>query len=155
MRHQYRAGLYSPSLQMCSAKSDPRHSFSSVRGSPGSADKIRSGTREITPTKTLTMNLNAPAFSQFIHDGLKLAFVDEGNPEGAPVLLIHGFASTAIANWVNPGWLKTLGEAGYRVIAIDNRGHGASDKSYDAEAYRPWVMAEDAVALLDHLGIPE
>lgn len=99
------------------------------------------------------MNLNAPAFSSFRHDGLNLAFFDDGNPDGAPVLLIHGFASTAAVNWVYPGWLKTLGEAGYRVIAIDNRGHGASDKPHDAEAYRPWFMAGDAVALLDHLGI--
>ena len=69
--------------------------------------------------------------------------------------LIHGFASTANVNWVHPGWLKTLSDAGYRVIAIDNRGHGASDKPRDAEAYRPWVMAEDAIALLDHLDLPD
>jgi len=99
------------------------------------------------------MNLNAPAFSSFRHDGLELAFFDDGDPAGAPVLLIHGFASTASVNWVYPGWLKTLGDAGYRVIAIDNRGHGASDKPHDAEAYRPWFMAGDTVALLDHLGI--
>ncbi|KQV81347.1 alpha/beta hydrolase [Rhizobium sp. Root1220] len=101
------------------------------------------------------MNLNTPAFSSFTHHGLKLAFFDEGDPAGAPVLLIHGFASTASVNWVYPGWLKTLGDAGYRVIAIDNRGHGASDKPRDVEAYRPWHMAGDAIALLDHLGIPE
>ncbi|CCM75538.1 alpha/beta fold hydrolase [Rhizobium mesoamericanum] len=101
------------------------------------------------------MNLNTPVFSSFAHNGLKLAFFDEGDPSGAPVLLIHGFASSANVNWVHPGWLKTLGDAGYRVIAIDNRGHGASDKPRDAEAYRPWHMAGDAIALLDHLGIPE
>ncbi|MGO8023123.1 alpha/beta fold hydrolase [Rhizobium leguminosarum] len=101
------------------------------------------------------MNLNTPTFSSFTHDGLQLAFFDEGDPAGVPVLLIHGFASTANVNWVHPGWLKTLGDAGYRVIAMDNRGHGASDKPHDAEAYRPWVMAGDAFALLDHLGIPE
>jgi pimeloyl-ACP methyl ester carboxylesterase len=105
--------------------------------------------------KDEAMNLNAPQMSHFVRDGLKLAFFDEGDPSGPPVLLIHGFASTAIANWVNPGWLKTLGEAGYRVIAIDNRGHGSSDKLYDADVYHPWIMAEDAVALLDHLGISE
>jgi pimeloyl-ACP methyl ester carboxylesterase len=101
------------------------------------------------------MNLNIPAFSSFGHDGLSLAFFDEGDPGGAPVLLIHGFASTANVNWVHPGWLKTLGDAGYRVIALDNRGHGASDKPRSVEAYRPRVMAGDAAALLDHLGIPE
>lgn len=97
------------------------------------------------------MNLNLPHFATFEHDGLELAFFDEG--EGAPVLLIHGFASTAAVNWVHPGWLKTLGDAGYRVIAIDNRGHGQSDKPHDPEVYYPALMAGDAAALLEHLGL--
>lgn len=101
------------------------------------------------------MNLNAPTFSTFTHQGLNLAFFDEGDPSGQPVLLIHGFASTANVNWVYPGWLKTLGEAGYRVIALDNRGHGASDKPREVAAYHPSVMAGDAMALLDHLGLPD
>ena len=101
------------------------------------------------------MNLNPPSFSRFRHDGLELAYFDEGDASGAPVLLIHGFASSATVNWVNPGWLKTLGEAGYRVIGIDNRGHGASDKPHDPALYHPPQMAGDAAALLDHLGIPE
>jgi pimeloyl-ACP methyl ester carboxylesterase len=101
------------------------------------------------------MNLNAPAFSTFTHDGLDLSYFDEGDPSGEPVLLIHGFASSATVNWVHPGWLKTLGDAGYRVIAMDNRGHGASDKPLEAGAYHPSVMAEDSIALLDHLRIPE
>ncbi|WP_430243642.1 alpha/beta fold hydrolase [Neorhizobium sp. DAR64861/K0K2] len=100
------------------------------------------------------MNLNAPAFSTFSHDGLSLSYLDEGDPAGDPVLLIHGFASSATVNWVHPGWVKTLGDAGYRVIAMDNRGHGGSDKPTDPDAYRPWVMAADSVALLDHLRIP-
>lgn len=101
------------------------------------------------------MHLNAPHFSNFSHDGLMLSYFDEGDPSGEPVLLIHGFASSALVNWVHPGWLKTLGDAGYRVIAIDNRGHGQSDKPHDPQAYVPRQMAGDAVALLDHLGIPE
>lgn len=101
------------------------------------------------------MNLNAPQFSTFQHNGLSIAYFDEGDPSGEPVLLIHGFASSALVNWVHPGWLKTLGDAGYRVIALDNRGHGESDKPHDPEAYYPAVMAQDAVALLNHLGIPD
>lgn len=101
------------------------------------------------------MNLNGPSFSTFQHDGLNLAYFDEGDPSGDPVLLIHGFASSALVNWVHPGWLKTLGDAGYRVIAMDNRGHGASDKPLDPDAYKPKVMAGDSIALLDHLRIPE
>lgn len=90
----------------------------------------------------------------FTHDDLRLAYFDEGEPAGDPVLLIHGFASSKTVNWVNPGWLKTLGDAGYRVIAIDNRGHGESDKPHDTEAYTPEKMAGDAIALLRHLEIP-
>ncbi len=96
-----------------------------------------------------------PEFSYFHHDGLKLAFFDEGEPSGDPILLVHGFASSALVNWVHPGWLKTLGDAGYRVIAIDNRGHGSSDKPHDPESYRVPLMAADAIGLLDHLGIAE
>jgi pimeloyl-ACP methyl ester carboxylesterase len=101
------------------------------------------------------MNLDPPPFSRFTHNGLELAFFDEGDPSGDPVLLIHGFASSASVNWVFPGWLKTLGDAGYRVIAIDNRGHGASDKPHDPALYTCPQMADDAAALLDHLAIPE
>ncbi len=100
------------------------------------------------------MNLNPPAFNSFQNDGLTLAYFDEGDPSGPPVLLIHGFASSATVNWVHTGWLKTLGDAGYRVIALDNRGHGASEKPHDPAVYHPDMMAGDAVALLDHLGIP-
>ena len=49
------------------------------------------------------MNLNTPQFSDFFHDGLRLAYFDEGDPAGDPVLLIHGFASSANVNWVHPG----------------------------------------------------
>lgn len=87
----------------------------------------------------------------FSHDGFELAFIDEG--EGDPILLIHGFASTHFVNWVSPGWVKTLRDAGYRVIALDNRGHGRSSKSYEAGDYVPAKMAGDAAALLGHLGI--
>ncbi len=87
----------------------------------------------------------------FLHDGFELAFIDEG--QGDPILLIHGFASTHFVNWVAPGWVKTLRDAGFRVIAIDNRGHGKSAKSHDKADYTPGKMAGDAAALLDHLGI--
>jgi len=88
---------------------------------------------------------------KFTHEGFDLAYLDEG--EGPPVLLIHGFASSARVNWVSPGWVRTLNDHGYRTIAIDNRGHGASSVSYDPADYTPSLMAGDAAALLDHLGI--
>jgi pimeloyl-ACP methyl ester carboxylesterase len=91
----------------------------------------------------------------FVSGGLRLAFIDIAPAQGAgdPVLLVHGFASNHAVNWVNTLWTKTLTGAGYRVIALDNRGHGGSDKPHDPAAYESAIMAEDARALLDHLGI--
>src|SRR5271170_1229852 len=87
----------------------------------------------------------------FDHDGVEIAFLDEG--EGEPIILVHGFASNKEVNWVYPGWVTTLRRAGRRVIALDNRGHGESSKLYDPAAYHSATMAEDVRALLDHLGL--
>ena len=84
----------------------------------------------------------------FHHDGLALRYLDEG--DGPVVLLVHGFASNIEMNWIGPGWVSFLTERGYRVIAIDNRGHGRSDKPHDPAAYTPRKMVADATALLDH-----
>jgi pimeloyl-ACP methyl ester carboxylesterase len=88
----------------------------------------------------------------FNSDGIRLAFIDEG--AGEPVLLIHGFASSIRHNWIEPGWVKFLTGHGFRVIAIDNRGHGESEKLYDRERYTAPLMAQDARRLMDHLSIP-
>lgn len=91
----------------------------------------------------------------FKHDGFDIAYVDGGPATAEPVLLIHGFASSAKVNWITPGWMKALADAGYRAVALDNRGHGGSSKSYEPTDYTPSRMAGDAAALLDHLGIAE
>jgi pimeloyl-ACP methyl ester carboxylesterase len=88
---------------------------------------------------------------RFQHDGIEIAFIDEG--EGEPIVLVHGFASTVQVNWVAPGWVATLTKAGRRVIALDDRGHGASSKLYDPAAYHSAIMADDVRALLDHLAL--
>jgi pimeloyl-ACP methyl ester carboxylesterase len=86
------------------------------------------------------------------HNGdVEIAYFDQGT--GDPIVLVHGFASNKEFNWVNPSWVGTLTQAGRRVIALDNRGHGASSKLYDPAAYEMTLMAGDVRALLDHLGI--
>lgn len=97
-----------------------------------------------------------PQMKTFDSDGVTIAYLDQGGEKAGaePVLLIHGFASSATVNWVDTGWVADLLAAGYRVIAFDNRGHGASEKLYDLEDYGAPLMAEDARRLLDHLAIP-
>jgi len=94
----------------------------------------------------------------FLSDGVRLAFIDlaptSDVPRGDTVMLVHGFGSSHMVNWVNTQWTKTLTHAGYRVVAFDNRGHGESEKLYDPAAYSSHVMAEDVRRLMDHLDIP-
>jgi len=93
---------------------------------------------------------------EFSSNGVRIAYIDAPAKDRArdePILLIHGFASSIKINWVNPRWVETLTADGRRVIALDNRGHGASEKLYDPAAYHSSLMAADAANLLDHLGI--
>ena len=87
----------------------------------------------------------------FKHDNVEIAYLDQGT--GDPILLIHGFASNKETNWVQPGWVSTLTRDNRRVIALDNRGHGQSTKLYDPAQYHTDLMAGDAAALIDHLGL--
>src|SRR5262245_469178 len=91
----------------------------------------------------------------FVSDGVRIAYVDLPPPDGQgePILLIPGLPSNHLVNRIAPSWTTTLNRAGFRVIALDNRGHGESDKLYDPAAYATDVMAEDARGLLDRLGI--
>ena len=84
-------------------------------------------------------------------DGAGIAYLTAG--EGPDVLLLHGFAADHRVNWVAPGVVDALVAAGRRVIALDARGHGESDKPHDPDAYEDDAMARDARALLDHLGV--
>lgn len=93
---------------------------------------------------------------EFISNGVKIAFSDhppERLDRRAPILLIHGFASTQAINWRDTHWIKALTEDGRRVIALDNRGHGFSQKLYQPTDYALGSMAGDATNLLNHLGI--
>lgn len=86
------------------------------------------------------------------HNGaVEIAYLDEG--EGDPIILVHGFASSKNVNWVYPTWVSDLKKDGRRVIALDNRGHGDSAKLYDAAQYEIAVMADDVIAVMDHLAI--
>lgn len=82
-------------------------------------------------------------------DGTRLRMIDTGR--GPPVVFLHGFGASLYT------WRKTLPPlvaAGYRVIALDNRGFGFSEKPAGRGLYGNAAYARLVVALLDSLGVP-
>ncbi|HEX9259196.1 MAG TPA: alpha/beta hydrolase [Acidimicrobiales bacterium] len=76
--------------------------------------------------------------------------------EGLPtVVLQHGFAADTQTNWVAPGVVAALRTAGRRVVSVDARGHGESDKPHDPDRYGEGRMARDLVEVFDALGLTE
>jgi pimeloyl-ACP methyl ester carboxylesterase len=86
-------------------------------------------------------------------DGIEIVYHEWGEEtRPAPVVLHHGFAANAQANWVATGVVEALVAAGHRVIAPDARGHGHSEKPHDPARYGEQRMAKDLVVLLDTIG---
>ncbi|HUR50306.1 MAG TPA: alpha/beta fold hydrolase [Acidimicrobiales bacterium] len=83
-------------------------------------------------------------------DGIRIAYLDQGR--GPAVLLLHGLTANVKVNWVEPGIVDALNAEGYRVIAIDMRGHDNSDAPSDPAAYHPDAIASDSVGLVKQLG---
>src|SRR3989442_15879596 len=90
----------------------------------------------------------------FDSDGIRLHYEVNGPENGTPIVAVHGFASDYRLNWVGTRWQETLTNAGFRVIGLDCRGHGHSDKPHEEAAYAVDNMAGDVVRLLDHLDVP-
>lgn len=82
-------------------------------------------------------------------DGTRLAVYDVGD-ESAPVIMaVHGFASSAVLNWHDAGWTRDLTRAGFRVLSLDQRGHGRSAKPHDPSAFSTERLAADVLGVLD------
>ena len=86
-------------------------------------------------------------------DGAALAYREIG--EGRPLVLLHGYFSTAEVNWMRFGHAQLLAARGHRVIMPDLRAHGDSARSHDPTAYPPDVLAEDGLALIEQLGLTD
>jgi pimeloyl-ACP methyl ester carboxylesterase len=91
----------------------------------------------------------------FDSDGVRLHYEIHGPERGTPIVLVHGFASDYRLNWVGSRWQETLTGNGFRVIGLDCRGHGHSDKPHDEAAYTVGIMTGDVVRLLDHVDVAE
>lgn len=105
-------------------------------------------------TVLLLAVMSSLAFAQEAQDkffdstGVRIRYIEQGT--GEPVVLIHGFLGKA--DGVNIAPLFRELAKNYKVIALDCRGHGQSDKPHDVKQYGQ-EMALDVVRLLDHLKI--
>lgn len=87
------------------------------------------------------------SFTSF--DGTNLCFYDSSG-FGRPVILLHGLIVDSAGNF----GLDAYSDTGRRVILLDARGHGCSDKPHGLESYADRAMARDVHALIDHLALP-
>lgn len=94
---------------------------------------------------------DSPQEQNFDADGTRLTYFVAG--EGPPVVLLHSFSQSTQKDWVATGIFDQLA-ANYRVIALDARGHGRSEKPHDPDSYGV-IMVDDVVRLLDHLRIDQ
>lgn len=88
--------------------------------------------------------------ASFDSNGVQIHYADRGR--GVPVVLLHGFTGSYARHWEAPGVMQALETAGYRVIAMDCRGHGQSGKPQESGQYGV-EMVRDVVRLLDHLNV--
>ena len=84
----------------------------------------------------------------FNNNHVKIYYELEG--KGPDLIMIHGFAGN-LDLWRQTNWISTLKDEN-RLILVDCRGHGKSDKLYDPKQYGS-LMREDIIKLMDHLSI--
>src|SRR3989442_13236120 len=89
----------------------------------------------------------------FDSDGIRLHYEVNGPENGTPIVALHGFASDYRLNWVGTRWQETLNNACFRVIGLDCRFHGHSDKPHEEPAYAVENMVVRVVRFLEHLVI--
>src|SRR5689334_5366461 len=83
--------------------------------------------------------------------GTRVHVVESGNPSGRPILYIHGFSQC----WLS--WSRQMNSdlaKEYRLVAMDMRGHGLSDKpatGYDDSK----LWAEDVASVIKTLGLQQ
>jgi len=83
------------------------------------------------------------------NQGVQIHYQETGN--GSPLVLQHGFNSS-LMEWYEFGYVEKLQDK-YRLILLDARGHGASDKPHDPDDYALDLLVSDITAVLDDLNI--
>ncbi len=102
----------------------------------------------MTASPSVLTEMPDPQFVMSV-EGYRIATYPWGDEEAEPVLCVHGFSSSCRDNWVDTGWVRDLTRAGFRVIGVDQRGHGASDKPHEPRAYAMDDFLADLEIVLD------
>lgn len=97
-----------------------------------------------------TYDAHRARLNRFVSGGQTMAYVDTGPKEGKPIVLLHGMPTSS---WLYRHVIPRLAEDGFRVIAPDMIGFGASSKPSDASHYQFATQAERLRALMSSLGI--
>ena len=100
------------------------------------------------PLHALAQTEREPLFTSF--DGTKIHYDVLG--EGKPVVLLHGFITNG-ESWKRAPVRQALADAGFKVVSLDLRGNGRSDKPHTAEAYENNAELRDVMGLMQHLGL--
>ena len=100
-------------------------------------------------TDATLLDIDSAESTVYEHGAVRLHAVEAGPEDGQPVVLLHGFPDF----WY--GWrhqIPALVEAGYRVLAVDQRGYNLSWKPGEVAAYRLDRLSADVAALLESAG---
>ncbi|MGC5172583.1 alpha/beta fold hydrolase [Microbacterium sp. DT81.1] len=102
----------------------------------------------MSPDASLLTEMPSPQFVMS-PEGHRIATYSWGDSAAPTVLFVHGFASNCRDNWVNTGWVRDLTRAGFRVLGVDQRGHGQSDKPHDPHDYTMDALVGDLLIVLE------
>jgi pimeloyl-ACP methyl ester carboxylesterase len=83
------------------------------------------------------------------NDGIRLHYEEEG--QGAPLVMVHGLIRS-LDMWRAFGFIQALKDD-FRLILIDARGHGGSDKPHELSDYNPEILVADVLAVMNELGV--
>lgn len=102
-------------------------------------------------TPPVTIEEHRKRLSWFGTPTERIAYLDVGPRDGEPIVLLHGMPTSS---WLYRNISLGLAAEGFRVLAPDMLGFGASDKPGDPSKYAFSAQADRLLALMEHLGIP-
>jgi non-heme chloroperoxidase len=115
----------------------PKWFVEAIPGRPDALEELRVALSEPIPVKTISLST-----------GVKLEYIEQGNKDGIPVILLHGFPDS----WRSYEQVISYLPKSFRVFAISQRGHGNSDNP--AKGYFPKDFAADLAAFIKAFKLP-